>query len=573
MKLNVKITLFVAVTVFIGMGLLFTVNFFQMKRQYFDAELAKARSFVLAAEGVREYMALSAESDIYDMDSAKADLNKLLLTVPIVGAMKVMEMKSGEAGLQFKVPKISPRNPKNTPDELDLKALAELKKLDKGGGTTTPEYVIHDTKGGQLRYYKSVRLSKMCENCHGDPATSEGLWGNSQGLDATGVKMEDWRAGELHGAFEIFLPTGPVYAAIYKNLGVSAMVFLPVTAVILFVLVFINNKFIFRRLVRMGEVVSKVAAGDFSVQVKVLAHDEVGDLATSINKMVNDVNDAMSVVVDSISSLASTSAELSSNAELIARGAQDQAEQVATTASAVEEVNTTVVEVAHNAANVSNSAEDASRSVSQGHLLVEETRNMMELIAKTVSDSAVTVRKLGESSEQIGQIIQVIDDIADQTNLLALNAAIEAARAGEHGRGFAVVADEVRKLAEKTVNATKEIADMIQSIQADTGGAVMGMHEGVQQVEQGQAKAEDAKEALDVIKVNVDTVSNEVDMIARATEEQATATEMMAQSIENISQITGDNSLASNETAQAVEQLSQLASELEGLVGRFKLKQ
>jgi methyl-accepting chemotaxis protein len=554
------------------MGLLFTVNFFQMKKQYFDAELAKARSFVLAAEGVRQYMALSASSGIYDMDAAKSDLNKMLLTVPIVGAMKVMEMKSEEAGLKFKVPKVSPRNPKNAPDELDLKALAELDKLDKGG-KTTPEYVIHDTKAGQLRYYKSVRLSQMCETCHGDPSTSQELWGNSQGLDPTGVKMENWRAGQLHGAFEIFLPTGPVYAGIYKNLGVSAMVFLPVTAFILFVLVYINNKFIFKRLVRMGDVVAKVAAGDFSVQVKVLAHDEVGDLAVSINKMVNDVNDAMSVVVDSISSLASTSAELSSNAELIARGAQDQAEQVATTASAVEEVNSTVVEVAQNAANVSNSAEDASSSVGQGHLLVEETRNMMELIAKTVSESAVTVRKLGESSEQIGQIIQVIDDIADQTNLLALNAAIEAARAGEHGRGFAVVADEVRKLAEKTVNATKEIADMIQSIQADTGGAVMGMHEGVQQVEQGQAKAEDAKEALDVIKVNVDTVSNEVGMIARATEEQATATEMMAQSIESISQITSDNSLASNETAQAVEQLSQLASELEGLVGRFKLKQ
>jgi len=568
MKLSVRIALYVSVTIIIGMSVIFTANYFLVKKNLIEEEVNIARSFVLAAEGVREYSAEVLGQGVFNMDEARKDVKKFMYTVPVISAIKVLESKADEAGLKFKVPKMSPRNPKNTPTAEEVVVLKKLKAMDKGQGPT-PEYV--EVNSDYIRYYKAIRLTKDCMICHGDPAQSSKLWGNDEGKDPTGAMMENWHAGDITGAFLISLSTARVHSIINQELMVSVGLFIPITLFVIMLIMFINKRFIFRRLESASNALSRVAAGDFTVNILVDRVDEVGAVSMAVNKTAEELKSAMGLVVDSIDSLASTSAELSSNAETIAHGAMEQSEQAATTASAVEEVNATVIEVANNARNVSESANEAKLSVGEGHLIVQETKEMMETIAATVMAASDTVKKLGESSEQIGNIIQVIDDIADQTNLLALNAAIEAARAGDHGRGFAVVADEVRKLAEKTVKATQEIAEMIQGIQADTGGAVASMLEGVEQVDLGKEKAEEARESLDVIKNNVENVSGEVEMIARATDEQATATEMMSQSIESISQITGENSLASQETAKAVEQLSQLASELQGMTGRFKI--
>ena len=206
-------------------------------------------------------------------------------------------------------------------------------------------------------------------------------------------------------------------------------------------------------------------------------------------------------------------------------------------------------------------------------MIVENTRTLMRSIADSVRESAKSVQELGSCSDQIGKIVGVIDDIADQTNLLALNAAIEAARAGEQGLGFAVVADEVRKLAERTTKATKEIAEMIQSVQTETSGAVEKMQSGTQQVEKGVEVTAKAGASLKQIIGQAEHVGEVVTQIATAANEQWSATEQVNNNMEQINKLVAESAEGAQQSAKACEQLSSLALELQKLVSRFQLGQ
>jgi methyl-accepting chemotaxis protein len=315
-----------------------------------------------------------------------------------------------------------------------------------------------------------------------------------------------------------------------------------------------------------------IAAGDLTCRdLKVSSQDELGELTTAINKMQGNLKRMILDIAENSVQLAGASEELSSSATLQAQGADHQKDQTTQVATAMQEMSCTVQQVSENCVHAAEASRRAAETAREGGVVVEQALTQMHSIAESVSETAKKIGELGRNSDQIGRVAGVIDDIADQTNLLALNAAIEAARAGEQGRGFAVVADEVRKLAERTTTATKEIAEMIKTIQDGAKGAVKAMETGSRQVEEGVASTARAGESLQQIIRMSEEVGSMIAHIATAATEQSGATADVNQSMDQISHLVKESAVASQQSARACQDLSELAMALQNMVGNFKL--
>ncbi len=320
-----------------------------------------------------------------------------------------------------------------------------------------------------------------------------------------------------------------------------------------------------------SQVLENMAKGDFRER---MTGDYKGDyqlIKNNVNKVVDSLNRVIGEVAESSEALSSSASQISSSTEEMAAGASEQSSQTTEVASSIEEMTKTILENTKNATDAAGSAKEAGDKAKDGGEVVVETIRGINRIAEVVSKSSETIKQLGKSSNQIGEIVQVIDEIADQTNLLALNAAIEAARAGEQGRGFAVVADEVRKLAERTTKATKEIATMIKHIQNDTSGAVESIEEGTKEVVKGKELANKAGDALKEIINHSEKVSEIIAQLASASEEQTSTSELISRNIEAISNVTHQSAQGTQQISHAAEDLYNLTAGLQDLINHFKL--
>lgn len=353
-------------------------------------------------------------------------------------------------------------------------------------------------------------------------------------------------------------------------LVVTAIVFL-VAVVFSFFVSMMMKGIILAPINKTVEVIESVAQGDLTKRIDVSGRDEVGEMAVHFNRLTDTLHNAITQVAGSSNEVSSAAKMLDNATEQMATGVEEAAMQVNSVAAASEEMSKTSSEIAQNCVVAAKSSEKANNSASDGEKIIRETIEVMNRINNRVKESAEIIKSLGVRSDQIGEIVGLINDVADQTNLLALNAAIEAARAGEHGRGFAVVADEVRKLAERTSDATKEIRETIQAMQSETRNAVVSMEEGVTDVGQGTVEAAKSGEALKDILHQIGKVTTEINQIAVASEEETATTNEIASSIQQISEVMQETSKRIQGNAEASAKLAGLSTSLQEMVGHFRL--
>jgi methyl-accepting chemotaxis protein len=358
-------------------------------------------------------------------------------------------------------------------------------------------------------------------------------------------------------------------AGLVSGLLISGLIILAIGAAVAFLMA----RTITRPINLTVDMIKDIAEGegDLTKRLQIDSSDEIGELAGWFNTFVEKLQNIILALRANTEEVASAANQISSTSAEMAAGAEEQTSQAAEVASSVQQMTAAILENSQNATETSKIAGQATEKAKEGAEAMNATEKGMDDIVVSATRTGEIVGSLSSRAKQIGEIIQVIDDIADQTNLLALNAAIEAARAGEQGRGFAVVADEVRKLAERTTKATKEIADTIKAIQKDTVDASQSMGEAQSVVNKGKDATVKTKEILGEIVSSVTHAMDMIHQIATASEEQSSGAEQISKNVEAISTVTKQSAGGAEQLAAAAEELNKQTESLRNLVTQFKL--
>lgn len=380
---------------------------------------------------------------------------------------------------------------------------------------------------------------------------------------------------KTYGLFDAIIPA--LDALFAERISVARTAEITTIGSTVFMLLFIAYLFaglylsVHESVQRIHTASQQLAEGNLTARMQISSRDEMGDIADSFNKMAERFSNTVQSIMASSTRLASAGEEMSAITLQTSQGIQETHSQADQLSTAMNEMAATVQEVAQNAQDAANAATMANNESNQGRQIVSNAVSTISSLAEAIGHAGDAIQRVEADSDRIGTVLDVIRGIAEQTNLLALNAAIEAARAGEQGRGFAVVADEVRTLAGRTQESTQEIQQMIESLQAGSKEAVRLMEQSREQTQTGVEQTARAGEALSTIADEVERINNMNTQIASAAEEQSTVAEEINHNVISISQVADKSAQAAEQTTHTSEELTKLATNLQQLVAQFKI--
>ena len=476
------------------------------------------------------------------------ELDPAAIPFPATATQEIGRELAAQGVYQARLVSEQPMNPANAPE--NAFEISAMKLINEGADSVSDVQVVNGVSTF-LRASADRASVQACVNCH------------------AGKNL-----GDVIGMLSVAIPMTNAQASMQSSVMYSGLWMSAIIVIFLLAVYWLIHLFVLKPLNTLIAISHDIAEGEGDLTKRVpvgSGSDEISELARDFNSFIQKMHGALSLVSQATNRLATSSVELASTADNVVQAADGQEARAVQSASAVEEMTMTAGEVARNSTEAARIAKETAETARSGQEVMTQTVTGMQQVSEAVVQAANIITTLGRSSDQIGEIVRVIEDIADQTNLLALNAAIEAARAGEQGRGFAVVADEVRKLAERTTKATKEIGDMIRQIQQDTKSAVSSMDQGTNQVGHGVELANKTGETLSSIHSMINSTADMIQQIASAAEEQSSASRQIAGDLEAMTQTTRQTSSGITESAQACHDLNTLAGDLQRTVGAFKV--
>ena len=396
------------------------------------------------------------------------------------------------------------------------------------------------------------------------------------GLDQTSQGAINNLAGELDQLIELNKAAATEARTLGNNQQHQAIVLISsifgIALACLLVSAWLIARGIVGALQGMRETIVAVARdNDFTLRAKVSGRDEASQTTAAFNSLLEKLQQSMRDILGNAEQLGEMAEHARHASQRVRDSSANQSEAATAIATAIEQMSTSIGHISSNTDDARHRAQEAGDTAAQGTHIIARSNDEMDAISSTVRGAEELIEALGQHSNRISLVMQVIKDVAEQTNLLALNAAIEAARAGEQGRGFAVVADEVRHLAARTSGSSEEIADMVQAIQNAAREAMTGMHSVSAQVGTGKSLSDQASDRMSAIRVSSLQVAEAVSVIATAIGQQNSATQDMAQRIETVAQMSESNRVAAEETSDLSANLSQLAQRLREEVGQFRI--